>query len=279
MMTKKLQKMLKKPRAKKKKRVAPRDRKPSRRERLAIRGIVMKLGYKKSMVLMCEFITEQGRSVPAVYLSHKDPAPAFLISMYYEIGKWDSDHCRRYIYAVTGEQPEFTEPGAMQGTIKAILHAFFDEDATSEDVNKYDSAFKMWPNVRSKLPKKNRRKEMATGKGKKAKGKKATKKKAPSKRVEKKSAKKKAPAKKGKKSTAKSSGRLSSVTSDTKLLKKKASCGESEAWDEVLACMPKKAITFAKLCEVVDKKLEGDEGYTRRIVGSLRRRGCISAVD
>jgi hypothetical protein len=74
-------------------------------------------------------------------------------------------------------------------------------------------------------------------------------------------------------------GRLSPITDDTKLVKKKASCGESEAWDDVLECLPKKAVTFKALCSTVAKRLDGDEHYTRRVVGSLRRRGCIAAVD
>jgi hypothetical protein len=162
----------------------------------------------------------------------------------------------------------------MLGTVKAIFHAIFEEEASKEDVCRYDSAWKMWPKVRLKPSRKERRKEMATKKaGSKKKGstKRAVKKKAgvrKGKTAKKKTSKKKA-----------SGARLSPITDDTKLLKKKASCGESEAWDEVLECLPKKAITFASLCSTVAKKLDGDEHYTRRVVGSLRRRGCIATVD
>jgi hypothetical protein len=77
-------------------------------------------------------------------------------------------------------------------------------------------------------------------------------------------------------SKSKSSTRKTAVKDDTKLLRKKATCGVSEAWDDVLNCIPKKAITFGALVKIVAKKLEGDAMYTRRIVGSLRRRGCIA---
>lgn len=70
--------------------------------------------------------------------------------------------------------------------------------------------------------------------------------------------------------------RKTAITETTKLLKKKATCGEHYAWIDVLDCMPKKAITFKALCGIVAKKLEGDDRYTRRVVGSLRRRGCIA---
>jgi hypothetical protein len=271
-MTKKLDKMLAK---KKTRRRKVKEKKLTKKQRLAIRGVTLSVGYKKAMELMAEHIKEQGRKVPAVYLGNKDPASSFAIAMYHEIGQWSEVHCSLYITAVTGAAPTFREPGAMQGTIKAIFHAFFDEGATKEEVNHYSSPWKMWPNVRSKPEKKERSSKMAT---KKASQKKASKKKAPAKRAN----RKKAPAKKKKKKTTtkkSSGGRLSPITGETKLLKKKTSCGESEAWDEVLACLPKKAITFDALCKAVEKKLEGDEAYTRRVVGSLRRRGCIVTVD
>jgi hypothetical protein len=77
-------------------------------------------------------------------------------------------------------------------------------------------------------------------------------------------------------SNSKRSTRKTAIKDDTKLLRKKATCGVSEAWDDVLNCLPKKATTFGALVKTVAKKLEGDALYTRRIVGSLRRRGCIA---
>jgi len=269
-MTKKLEKMManKKTRMKK----PPKEKKMTKKQRLAARGVSLSVGYKKAMELMAEHIKEQKRSVPSVYLGNKDPASSFAIAMYSEIGQWSELHCSLYIAAVTGEPPEFREPGAMQGTIKAIFHALFEDGATKEEVNHYSSAWKMWPNVRSKPEKKERRKEMATSK-KKGSTKRARVAKKGKKAAAKKGAKKKVSKKKS------SGGRLSPITGDTKLLKKKASCGESEAWDEVLGCMPKKAITFDTLVAAVEKKLDGDEAYTRRVVGSLRRRGCIVTAD
>lgn len=73
----------------------------------------------------------------------------------------------------------------------------------------------------------------------------------------------------------KTTTRKTAIKNSTKLLKKKATCKVSEAWDDVLNCLPKKAITFGALVKIVAKKLEGDDRYTRRIVCSLRRRGCI----
>jgi len=271
-MTKKLDKMLEKKKRLKK----PNAKKMTKKQRLAARGVSLSVGYKKAMELMAEHIKGQKRSVPAVYLGNNDPAASFAIAMYSEIGQWTEVNCSLYITAVTGEAPTFREPGAMQGTIKAIFHALFDDGATKEEVNHYSSSWKMWPNVRSKPEKKERRSEMATKKAKSKK--KGSTKKA---RVQKKTAKK-APAKKGaKKKVGKKSsgGRLSPINGDTKLTKNKESCGESEAWDEVLGCMPKKAITFDNLVKAVEKKLDGDEAYTRRVVGSLRRRGCIVATD
>jgi len=79
--------------------------------------------------------------------------------------------------------------------------------------------------------------------------------------------------------TKKTSTRKTAIKDDTKLLKKKATCGESESWDDVLNCLPKKATTFATLCAAVAKKFDGyDARYTRRVVGSLRRRGCIAVA-
>lgn len=75
------------------------------------------------------------------------------------------------------------------------------------------------------------------------------------------------------------SKRKTAIKDDTKLLRKKSTCGESEAWDDVLLCLPpKKATTFGALVKTVARKLEGDARYTRRIVGSLRRRGCIAVA-
>ena len=104
----------------------------------------------------------------------------------------------------------------------------------------------------------------------KKKGKKAANKKKTS---AKKAPRKKAPAKK------KSGTRASPITDSTKLIQKKASTGESEAWDAVLKLIPKKGITFSALCTKVDKQLEGDATYTRRIVGILRRHKCVEAKD
>ena len=77
-------------------------------------------------------------------------------------------------------------------------------------------------------------------------------------------------------SKSKGSTRKTAINDDTKLLRKKTTCGESEAWDDVLNCLPKKATPFSVLVKTVAKKLQGDAQYTRRIVGSLRRRGCIA---
>jgi len=262
-MTKKLDNMLTKKKTRRKKQ--PKERKMTKKERLAVRGVKLKVGYKRTMELMAEHIKEQKRPIPPVILNNSDPASQFAIAMYHEIGQWSEAHCSLFINAVTGEPPQFREPGAMQGTIKAIFHALFDEGASKEEVNHYSSPWKMWPNVRSKSSRKERREEVAT----KKKGKKqASKKKAPAKRAAKKKTAKK-----------KSGTRASPITDSTKLIQKKATTGESEAWDAVLKLIPKKGITFSALCTKVEKQLEGDATYTRRIVGILRRHKCVEAKD
>lgn len=267
-MTKKLDKMLTK---KKTRRKQPKEKKMTKKQRLAVRGVVLKVGYKRAMELMAEHIKEQKRPIPPVMLANKDPASQFAITMYNEIGQWSEVHCSLYINAVTGAPPQFREPGAMQGTIKAIFHALFDDGASKEEVNHFSSSWKMWPNVRSKPSREDRRERMATKKAgsKAANKKKVASKKAP-KRKEKKNVKKKAAKKK-------SGTRASPITDDTKLIAKKATTGESEAWDAVLKLIPKSGIKFSALCAKVEKQLEGDDVYTRRIVGILRRHGCVEA--
>lgn len=173
-MTKKLQSMMKS--ASKKKRMKKvKEKKLTKKERLAVRGIKLIVGTKRTMELMCEHIKVQKHSVPPVVLRSENPASQFSIAMYSELGKWDDLNLHLYISAVTGAPPKYTDPGAMQGTVKAIFHAIFEEGASKEEVNRYDSVWKMWPNVRSKLSRKERRSKMAT---KKASRKKVSKKRA-----------------------------------------------------------------------------------------------------
>ena len=80
-------------------------------------------------------------------------------------------------------------------------------------------------------------------------------------------------------SNSKSNTRKTAIKDETKIVKKKATCGVSESWDDVLNCLPKKATTFKALCDAVAKKFEGyDASYTRRVIGSLRRRGCVAVA-
>jgi len=278
-MTKKLQKMIREPKPGKP--IVIKNKKLTKKQRLAIRGVKLHVGVRKTIDLMAEHISAQNLAIPSVNLSSKDPASAFAIKMYAAIGRWDAKHLAMFIEGVTGKIPKFGDDASMLGTVKAIFHAIFEDEATREEVNRYDSVWKMWPNIRLKPSKKERREEMATAKGKKQASKKkvSTKKARGKKPADKKVGRK--PAKKTKKKSVKKGGgtRLAPMTGDTKLVKKKASCGESESWDEVLNCMPKKAITFDALVKVVDKKLDAGEDYTRRVVGSLRRRGCIVTVE
>lgn len=278
-MTKKLQKMIKNPKPKVRKK---KEKKLTKKQRLAVRGVTLHVGVRKTIDLMAEHIREQGLSVPTVDLSSKDPASKFSIHMYASIGKWGDNHLAMFIEGVTGDVPKFKDVPSMLGTVRAIFHAIFEEEASREDVIRYDSAWKMWPNVRLKPSKKERRKEMATSKGstkkasRKKVGAKKTAKNKTTKVDKKKVGKKKADKKKAIKKTG---GRLTPITGDTKLLKKKASCGESETWDEFLSHLPKKAVTFDALVAIIEKKMDGDEAYTRRVLGSLRRRDCIVSVD
>lgn len=188
-MTKKLQRMMKDPKPKIRK---IKVKKLTKRERLAVRGITLHVGVKKTIDLMTGHIKEQRLAMPVVDLSVDDPTSKFVIQMYLCIGKWDPKHLAMFIEGVTGKIPKYMEPGAMQGTVKAIFHAIFEDSASKEEVRRYDSVWKMWPNVRSKPEKRGRRKEMATNKKKQASKKKvASKKKS---RVQKKSAAKKSAA-------------------------------------------------------------------------------------
>ncbi|MCK5644848.1 MAG: hypothetical protein KAJ19_28875 [Gammaproteobacteria bacterium] len=167
-MTKKLQKMMKSA-SKKKRTKKVKEKKLTKKERLAVRGIKLVVGTKRAMELMCEHVKMQKHPVPPVVLRSENPASQFSIAMYSELGKWDDQNLHLYIYAVTGAPPKHTEAGAMQGTVKAIFHAIFEEGASKEEVNRYDSVWKMWPNVRSKLSRKERRNSMATRKASKKK--------------------------------------------------------------------------------------------------------------
>lgn len=268
-MTKKLDKMMK-PSPKKKRRKTKRIPAKMRAQH---RGIVFGVGEKRAMEILYDMIKTQRHKVPVINLYMDDPAADFCINMYAEIASWDYHVLVVFIEEITGKKPKHAELASLLGTAKSIFHALFmDEDeATKEQLLRYDSKWKMWPGKIRLKPKRRRKSEMAT--------KKASRKKVSSKRA---AAKKTGRRKASKKKTAKrksSGGRLSPITDDTKLVKKKASCGESEAWDDVLGCLPKKATTFKALCSTVAKKLDGDEHYTRRVVGSLRRRGCIATVD
>ncbi len=276
-MTKKLEKMLSVSRRKKKKKGRkPKKKKLTTKQALATRGLTLArtIGLKKAMEIMCEHIEVQRHKVPAIDLRSDDPAAKFMIEMYSELSRWDDTNLRLYIGTITGEPPKFKDTSSMLGTVKRIFHAIFlDDGATKEDVLRYDSIWKMWPNVRRKKERKMADSKLATRKktsAKKASRKKAGKK---TKRVQKRASKKKV-------SRKKSGGmRLSPITEDTKIVKKKATCKESEAWNDFLQAIPKKAITFTALCKIIDKKLDGDEQYTRRVLGSLRRRGYVSTVE
>jgi hypothetical protein len=270
-MTKKLEKMMKSP-SKKKKRARKTKRIPAK-ERARHRGIVFSVGEKRAMEILYDMIKTQRHKVPVINLYMDDPAADFCINMYAEIASWDYHVLIVFIEEITGKKPAHTEIASLLGTAKSIFHALFmDEDeATKEQLLRYDSKWKMWPG-KIRLKPKRRKSKMATNKN-------ASRKKTSSKRA---AAKKTGRRKVSKKKTTKrksGGGRLSPITDDTKLVKKKASCGESEAWDDVLDCLPKKAVSFATLCDTVNRKLDGDDAYTRRVVGSLRRRGCIAAVD
>lgn len=271
-MTKKLDKMMKSP-SKKKKRARKTKRIPAK-DRAKHRGIVFNVGEKRAMEVLYDMIKTQRHKVPVINLYMDDPAADFCINMYAEIASWDYHVLVVFIEEITGKKPKHAELPSLLGTAKSIFHALFmDEDeATKEQLLRYDSKWKMWPGKIRLKPKRRRKSEMAT--------KKASRKKVSSKRAAaKKTGRKKASNKKVAKRRSNGGGRLSPIVDDTKLVKKKASCGESEAWDDVLGCLPKKATTFKALCSTVAKKLDGDEQYTRRVVGSLRRRGCITTVD
>ena len=117
-MTKKLDKMLTK---KKGRRRQPKERKMTKKERLAVRGINLSVGYKKAMELLAEHIKEQKRPVPAVILSSENPAAQFAIEMYQEIGQWDGHalsplHLRRNKEAA-GVHATRRDAGNHQGNI------------------------------------------------------------------------------------------------------------------------------------------------------------------
>lgn len=272
-MTKKLEKMLSVSRKKKKRRSKKsKTKKLTTKQALATRGITLArtIGLKKAMEIMCEHIEVQRHKIPAVDLMSDDPAANFMIAMYRELSSWNDTNLRLFIGTITGEPPKFKDTASMLGTVKRIFHAIFlDDEPSKEDVLRYDSVWKMWPNVRRKKE----RKTMVDSKlatRKKTSAKKASRKKVLSRR---KTSKKKASRKKS------GGARMSPITGDTKIVRKKATCNDSEAWNDFLQIVPKKATTFDALVKIVDKKLEGDEQYTRRVLGSLRRRGYVAVVE
>jgi hypothetical protein len=175
-MTKKLQKMMKKPakkKAKRKKRIAAKDRAKHR-------GITFSVGEKRAMEILYDMIKTQRHKVPVINLFMEDPAADFCINMYAEIASWDYHILVVFVEEITGKKPVHTEIASLLGSAKSIFHALFmDEDeATKEQLLRYDSKWKMWPGKIRLKPKRRSKTKMATKKAsrKKVSGKRAARK-------------------------------------------------------------------------------------------------------
>ena len=230
-MTKKLQKMMKKPSKKKKKVKRKRKRIPAK-DRAKHRGITLTVGEKRAMEILYDVIKFQGHKVPAINLFLEDPAADFCINMYAEFASWEYKSLTTFIVEITGKEPVHAEIASLLGTVKSIFHALFidEEDTTQAALLRYDSKWKMWPGKVRLKPKRRRKSKMATKKkGKKGKTstKRATSKK---KRVVKKSGRKKAAKSSG-------NGRTNSIAVHegkvTKMLKRRSGASVMEVVDSV----------------------------------------------
>lgn len=231
-MTKKLDKMLESKGRKNKKKKTP------RKNRAKHRGIIFNVGEKRAMEILYDMIRLQRHRVPVINLFMDDPAADFCINMYSEISTWDYHHLVLFIEEITGKKPEHAETASLLGTAKSIFHALFmDEDeATKEQLLRYDSKWKMWPGEIRRKPKR-RKSKMAT---KKAARKKTSTKRASRKKTSTKKSSRKRVAKKGRqvaKKKAASNGRTNSISAHegkvSKMLRRRSGASVMEVVDSV----------------------------------------------
>ena len=266
-MTKKLKEMLSYVKPKKK-----RVKKKAKRKLEPPYMLAVHISQKTAMVELAETFKENNKHTLKVYSAAKNPGTQFLLECYTLITEWTEGQLREYIKEMSKVIPSPHASGLL-GQVKSIIHDIFRVDDSDMSID--PDTWKMWPNVSEGSRKES--KKMADKKAKKKKV--ASKKKTSNKKEDKKLGKKKVAKKtKAKKKGNKSSTRLSPITHDSMITRKKATCDESSAWNDFLQAMPKKAISFADLCDHMEKELDADEAYTRRVLGSLRRRGLVVAT-